>query len=562
MPHIISNSSSSDVHPIPSRLDGSAPMAAQTIEEPIARIRLVSMCKAYGQMRANDHVSLSVAPGEIHAVLGENGAGKSTLMKMIYGVTAPDSGEIYWDGRRVQINSPAQARALGIGMVFQHFSLFETLTVAENIALAMEGAVDIAQLSQRIREVSEHYGLPIAPQRLIHDLSVGERQRVEIVRCLLQNPKLLIMDEPTSVLTPQAVEKLFETLRTLASEGCSIVYISHKLDEIQTLCDHATVLRHGSVSGTCQPKQESVETLAKLMIGRALPEYKHTHSAVGETRLCVTRLSMTTDDPFGVDLQDIELQVSAGEILGIAGVSGNGQAELLAALSGEKRCARADMIQIMGQDAGHMDAAQRRKLGLGLCFVPEERLGKGAVPSMSLAENALLTAYQAPQFGLLSRGVFQLLQKRQMRRLAQQCIDEFQVKCEGTHSLASSLSGGNLQKFIMGREILLAPKLMVVAQPTWGVDVGAAAFLRQRLLDLAAQGVAIVLLSEELEEIFEIADHIAVIAHGRMSPICAIESTTPEQIGVWMSGLFDDVRPDVTNQRQPARSEVPSVGPQ
>ena len=513
-----------------------APNSVQSNSVP-ARIELQGMTKIYGTMRANDNVSLKVAPGEIHAVLGENGAGKSTLMKMIYGVTQPDSGKILWDGQEVQIKSPAQARALGIGMVFQHFSLFETLTVVENIALAMDEKVSMSELSERIKRVSEHYGLPIAPQRLVHDLSVGERQRVEIVRCLLQNPKLLIMDEPTSVLTPQAVEKLFVTLRQLASEGCSILYISHKLDEIQVLCDNATVLRQGAVSGECQPKKETVETLAQLMIGRALPHYEHSQHEVGDTRLHINDLSMPTDDPFGVDLTHVNLNVRAGEILGIAGVSGNGQAELLAALSGEKRAARADMVQIMGQNAGHMDAAQRRDLGLGLCFVPEERLGKGAVPAMTLAENSLLTAYHSPKYSMLKHG---LIQQQKTRDFADRCISEFQVKCQGNQSTASSLSGGNLQKFIMGREILLAPKLMIVAQPTWGVDVGAAAFLRQRLLDLAADGVAILLISEELEEIFQIADRIAVIAHGRLSPACLTEDTTPEQIGLWMSGLFDE----------------------
>ena len=501
-----------------------------------ARIELRGMTKIYGAMRANDQVSLTVAPGEIHAVLGENGAGKSTLMKMIYGVTQPDEGEIIWNGQTVKIQSPAQARALGIGMVFQHFSLFETLTVVENIALVMDKRISLKTLSEQILKVSEHYGLPISPQRLVHDLSVGERQRVEIVRCLLQSPKLLIMDEPTSVLTPQAVEKLFVTLSQLASEGCSILYISHKLDEIQTLCDQATVLRQGAVSGQCQPKTETVETLAQLMIGRTLPQYEHVQHDFGETRLQLNQLSMPTDDPFGVNLSDVSLSVRAGEILGIAGVSGNGQAELLAALSGEKISARADMVQIMSKNAGHLDAAQRRDLGMGLCFVPEERLGKGAVPAMNLAENSLLTAYHSPKFSMLKHG---LVQQQKTRDFANECIREFQVKCQGAQSSASSLSGGNLQKFIMGREILLSPKLMVVAQPTWGVDVGASAFLRQRLLDLAAQGVAILLISEELEEIFQIADHIAVIAQGRLSPICPIEQTTPEQIGVWMSGIFD-----------------------
>lgn len=499
------------------------------------RLKLQHMTKIYGAMRANDDVSLEVAAGEIHAVLGENGAGKSTLMKMIYGVSAPDAGQIEWNGERVEIKTPAQARALGIGMVFQHFSLFETLTVAENIALAMDNKMSLEALSREIVAVSTRYGLSIMPERYVHHLSVGERQRVEIVRCLLQKPQLLIMDEPTSVLTPQAVEALFVTLRQLAAEGCSILYISHKLDEIQALCHRATVLRHGRVSGECIPKNETVEHLATMMIGNALPQYTHQKVLQGEERLAVQGLSSITDDPFGVDLNEVSFAVRGGEILGVAGVSGSGQAELLAALSGEKKT-NASMVRIMNQNAGHLDAAARRELGLGLCFVPEERLGKGAVPAMTLTQNALLTAYASPDLHLIKNG---LKQKKAMRAFAQKCIDGFKVKCSGQSSLASSLSGGNLQKFIMGREILLAPKLMVVAQPTWGVDVGAAAFLRQKLLDLAASGVAIVLISEELEEIFQLADKVAVLAHGRLSPVKNADETTAEQVGLWMSGLFE-----------------------
>ncbi|MGL4767113.1 MAG: ABC transporter ATP-binding protein [Formosimonas sp.] len=501
-----------------------------------ARLKLNGMTKTYGKMHANHNVSLEVAAGEIHAILGENGAGKSTLMKMIYGVTTPDAGQIEWNGQPVRITNPAAARALGIGMVFQHFALFETLTVAENIALAMDDKVDLDVLSKQILEVSQHYGLPITPERYVHHLSVGERQRVEIVRCLLQKPQLLIMDEPTSVLTPQAVETLFVTLRQLAAEGCSIVYISHKLDEIKALCDTATVLRHGEVAGECSPKHDTVERMAHLMIGGQLPQYAHPTRELGETRLTVRQLSSVTDDPFGVDLERVNFAVRSGEILGIAGVSGNGQAELLAALSGEKKTAP-EMVQIMNQNAGHLDASARRRLGLGLCFVPEERLGKGAVPAMSLAQNALLTAYSSEKLNLVKNG---LKQKSAMREFAQKCIDTFKVKASGVDATASSLSGGNLQKFIMGREILLAPKLMVVAQPTWGVDVGASAFLRQKLLDLAGQGVAIVLISEELDEIFQISDRIAVLAHGRLSPCKPVGQTTPEEVGVWMSGLFTE----------------------
>lgn len=499
------------------------------------RLKLNGMTKTYGSTHANDDISLEVAVGEVHAVLGENGAGKSTLMKMIYGVTAPDAGQIEWNGRVVDIKSPAQARALGIGMVFQHFSLFETLTVVENIALAMDGLVNLEKLSREITDVSKRYGLSISPERYVHHLSVGERQRVEIVRCLLQKPQLLIMDEPTSVLTSQAVDALFVTLRQLADEGCSILYISHKLDEIKTLCHRATVLRQGRVSGECIPKNETVEQLAIMMIGNALPNYTHQKIELGDVRLSVQNLSSTTDDPFGVDLNGVGFNVRAGEILGIAGVSGNGQAELLAALSGEKKV-NAEMVCIMGENAGHLDAAERRNLGLGLCFVPEERLGKGAVPSMTLTQNALLTAYASPRLRLIQYG---LKQKKAMKDFTQKCIDDFNVKCSGQDTLASSLSGGNLQKFIMGREILLAPKLMVVAQPTWGVDVGAAAFLRQKILDMAASGVAVVLISEELEEIFQLANKVAVLAHGRLSPVVNIEDTTAEQLGLWMSGLFE-----------------------
>ena len=294
----------------------------------VPRLELHGISKIYPSVIANDAVYLSVKRGEIHGVLGENGAGKSTLMKMIYGVAKPDAGKMKWQGEVVRIENPAHARSLGIGMVFQHFSLFETLSVVENVALALPDSPDLKQLAGQITEVSRLYGLPVDPQRLVHALSVGERQRVEIIRCLLQNPKLLIMDEPTSVLTPQAVRKLFDTLRQLASEGCSSLYISHKLDEIQELCHVATVLRDGKVTGDCLPAEETPKSMASLMIGKELPVPEHiAPGALGETRLPLNRLSKASSDPFGTDITDIELEVRAGEILGIAGVSGNGQQE-------------------------------------------------------------------------------------------------------------------------------------------------------------------------------------------------------------------------------------------
>ncbi|WP_255517474.1 ABC transporter ATP-binding protein [Herbaspirillum sp. SJZ107] len=504
---------------------------AQRVEP---RLQLLGISKSYPSVVANAGVDLTVMPGEIHAVLGENGAGKSTLMKMIYGVTKPDAGEIMWEGRQVQIPSPSSARRLGIGMVFQHFALFETLTVAENIALALDEKIAPAQLAPRIRAVSAQYGLPLDPDKRVHSMSVGERQRVEIVRCLLQSPRLLIMDEPTSVLTPDAVQKLFVSLRQLAAEGVSILYISHKLDEIQSLCDKATVLRAGRVSGTAVPKQETAHSLAELMIGGDLPTCSLLPRAPGEVRLAIDRLDLASSDPFGTRLQDISLEVRAGEIVGLAGISGNGQQELLKAISGELAAPKAASIRILGKDAGRLDPAARRRLGLG--FVPEERLGRGAVPALSLADNALLTGYLSPGAGMVKGG---LLRRGAVGAFAAGVIKRFKVKCGGAGAAASSLSGGNLQKFIVGREVELAPKLMVLAQPTWGVDIGAAMLIRQAIIDLRDAGVAVLVVSEELDELFMMCDRIAVLAKGRLSHAVPVASTSVNQIGVWMSGEFD-----------------------
>jgi simple sugar transport system ATP-binding protein len=381
--------------------------------------------------------------------------------------------------------------------------------------------------------VSERYGLPLDPRRLVHRLSVGERQRVEIVRCLLQEPRLLIMDEPTSVLTPQAVKRLFDTLRRLAKEGCSILYISHKLEEIIELCDVATVMRLGKVTGMVDPKKEGTAGLARMMIGRDLPVCEHGEpDSGGADRLVVEGLSTTSDDPFGSDLKDVSFTVHGGEIVGIAGISGNGQQELMACISGEAPLdpSRAASIRIDGKPVAHLDASARRRLGL--TFVPEERLGRGAVPPMSLDENALLTAHRK---GMVSYG---LIDRARVRAFAEQCVQDFDVRCGGTHAAAKSLSGGNLQKFIVGREMSQNPEILVAAQPTWGVDVGAATAIRQALIDLRNRGTAVLVVSEELDELFEICDRIVVIAQGRMSPARKTAETNMEEIGLWMSGMF------------------------
>src|SRR5512134_3567904 len=312
------------------------------------RLEMIGIGKQYPAVKANDGVKLTVAPGQIHAVLGENGAGKSTLMKIIYGAVQPDEGEMRWNGNRVTVRNPHEARSLGISMVFQHFSLFDTLSGAENVWLGLDKAFTLTEVTRRIVKVAQDYGLEVDPARPVHTLSVGERQRVEIVRALLTNPKLLILDEPTSVLTPQAVERLFVTLRQLSKEGCAILYISHKLDEIRALCHHCTVLRGGKVAGEVDPTKESNASLSRLMIGAEPPQLQHVQARLGDVVLAVRDLSLTKLDQFGMSLQHIGFEVRAGEIVGIAGVSGNGQQELMAALSGEDTRAAPAAIQLFG----------------------------------------------------------------------------------------------------------------------------------------------------------------------------------------------------------------------
>jgi len=495
-----------------------------------ARLSLTHITKRYPGVVANRSVSLTVRPGESHAVLGENGAGKSTLMKIIYGAVKPDEGEIHYNGQAVQIRNPQQARALGISMVFQHFSLFDTLSVAENVWLGLDKSLNLSEVSARISLKAAEYGLDIDPSRPVHTLSVGEMQRVEIIRALLTEPKLLILDEPTSVLTPQAVDKLFVVLKKLVSQGCSLLYISHKLHEIRELCTACTVLRAGQVTGVCDPREESNASLSRLMIGAEPPALTHQDRQPGAVMFEVKDLSLSKEDQFGVDLSKVNLQVRAGEVVGIAGVSGNGQRELLYALSGEDTRAQAQDIQLQCQAVGQWGPNERRLAGLH--FVPEERLGRGAVPALSLAQNMLLTRREA----VANSG---WIQTQTLQAQAQKIIDQFNVKANGTQAAAQSLSGGNLQKFIVGREIDAKPKVLLVSQPTWGVDVGAAAQIRGALLALRDAGCAVLVVSEELDELFEICDRLHVMANGKMSPSVHRKDATVAQIGEWMSGLWE-----------------------
>ncbi|MFK7744500.1 MAG: ABC transporter ATP-binding protein [Roseobacter sp.] len=495
-------------------------------------LRLSGVIKRYGAVTANDAVDFTAEAGRIHAVLGENGAGKSTLMKIIYGVVRPDEGHLEWAGNPVEITSPAQARHLGIGMVFQHFSLFETLTVTENMSLAIPGP--LPELAARIRAASIQFGLDVEPDARVHDLTVGERQRIEILRCILQEPKLIILDEPTSVLPPQGITKLFETLRVLAAEGIGVIFISHKLEEIRALCDTATIMRGGKVVARVDPRQETAKSLTQLMIGQeiALPQ-RTAAKTTGAEVLTVAGLNYQPDTPYAPTLKDVSLCLRAGDILGIAGVSGNGQDALTRALAGEIQT-DATAVTLEGAPIGHLRPDQRRKLGLN--FIPEERLGRGAVPGHSLSENTGLTMHRA---GLLNWGFLRLGARRQR---TQDTISAMDVRASGTEAAAQSLSGGNLQKFIVGRELALNPKVLIAAQPTWGVDVSAAAAIRQKFLDLRDAGVALLIVSEELEELIEICDRVQVMFRGQLSPAVSVQDTDIEHIGLAMAGSFDELQ--------------------
>jgi simple sugar transport system ATP-binding protein len=489
---------------------------------------------------ANDSIDLDLFPAEIHALLGENGAGKSTLVKVMYGLIQPSAGELQWMGRKIVLTGPSEARALGIGMVFQHFSLFENLTVAENVALGLSPKESFSEMSERLEETARVYGLPLEPKREVWRLSVGERQRIEIVRMLMQNPKLLILDEPTAVLTPQEADQLFVVLARLKSEGRAILYISHKLDEVKRLCDTATILRGGKKISTCDPRQETAASLARMMVGADIGEVKAASGrGVSVPRLVIHQLSLVPDDPHGTHLDKVSLEVRGGEIVGIAGVSGNGQDELFAALSGERLSPNEGSIVIDGLAAGSFGVNERRRMGAA--FVPEERLGHGTAPRMKLSENALLTGHAAS--GMVNHG---FVNKPATLDTVDRTTKTFDVRKAKRDPEAVSLSGGNLQKFIVGREILREPGVLVVSQPTWGVDAGAASTIRQALIDLAARGTAVLVVSQDLDELAEIADRIAVMFHGRLSaPLSAAEATR-ETLGLLMGGAKTGKEPNVT----------------
>tara|TARA_Y100001954_G_scaffold234404_1_gene289812 strand:+ start:363 stop:1877 length:1515 start_codon:yes stop_codon:yes gene_type:complete len=491
-------------------------------------LELDDISKSYPGVIANSDISFNINIGEVHALLGENGAGKSTLVKIIYGLVKPDSGTLILNGAPFKPGTPNEARKAGIAMVFQHFSLFEALSVAENISLGMDNPPNRSDLDGKIKSVSESYGLSLDPAKTVGELSVGERQRVEIIRCLLQNPKLLIMDEPTSVLTPQEVDILFKTLLKLRSEGTSILYISHKLEEIRKLCDTATILRLGKKVDTCTPKNTSTKKLAEMMVGSSISTPEKLNKPAGRILLEVDNVCSLSGSQFGTSLTNVTFKLNQGEILGIGGVAGNGQDELFAVLSGEQ-ISQVGTIIFKETNITKFSPNQRRKIGL--LSAPEERLGHAAAPNLSLIENIVITAKQSQ--ALVSNG---FIDWKKSKTFAEKVIKEFDVRTPGSQNTARSLSGGNLQKFVIGREILQKPSVFIVNQPTWGVDAAAASSIRQALLSLSESGAAILVISQDLDELLEISDRFAALNEGTLSQIEKTAELSLEHIGLMMGG--------------------------
>ena len=492
----------------------------------------IGITKSFPGVRANENISLSVKESQIHALLGENGAGKSTLVKIFYGLLQPDKGEMILKGSKYSPKNPKNARSSGIGMVFQHFSLFEPLTVLENILLGLDQGANKHEIGLKVSELSKTYGLETNLSSFIGDLSAGERQRVEIIRALLQEPNLLIMDEPTSVLTPFEANNLFSTLKKLSDDGTSILYISHKLQEIADLCDTATVLRKGEVIGEYDPKTISPKELGEIMVGQPLTTPNRPKKNKKQKALFSFKAKkVEPDTQFGMTLKDIDFQVNESEILGIGGVAGNGQEELMQLLIGEKRKDTV-FIEFRGDDISKLNPRKRR--GLGIAFAPEERLGHAAVANLSLLENSLITDPKNRFSDYLGFINFENLQS-----YTTSVIEKFNVKTTGFKASAGSLSGGNLQKFVVGREIEQSPVLFIVNQPTWGVDALSASNIRESIVEITNAGAGVILISQDLDELLEITNRIAFLSEGTLSKPIETSNAVVSDIGAIMGGLVE-----------------------
>ena len=502
------------------------------------RVEMRGITKRFPGVLANDKVCFDVSPGEVHALLGENGAGKSTLMRQLYGMYQPDSGSILVDGAAASFRSPADAIAAGIGMIHQHFMLVPTLTVAENVELGERSSrgplLDKKRVTSRLARLSEDYGLKVDPKARIWQLSVGEQQRVEILKALYRGAGLIILDEPTAVLTPQEVSELFATLRRMVAEGHSLVFISHKLGEVLDISDRVTVLRDGAAVGSMPTSQASRDGLVKLMVGRELKEVEPRPLHAGDELLRVEGLH-ALGDRGDEALRGIELSVRSGEILGLAGVSGNGQRELAECLAG-MRPTTAGRVSIGGRDITRFSLNER--LEAGMAYIPEERMRDGAIREFSVSENVFLHDHMLPRFG---RGPF--LDFGAMREYAQGLVDDFAVKTPSLDTPIKNLSGGNIQKLIMARELSRGPRMLVAAQPTRGVDIGATGYIHRRLLERRDAGVGILLVSEDLDELRALSDRIAVMYEGRIVGIVDRGEATVEEIGLMMVGAARTTAP-------------------
>lgn len=500
--------------------------------KPIQTLEMRDIVKRFPGVLANDHVTFDVKAGEVHALLGENGAGKSTLMRQLYGLYRPDEGQILINGQPVAFHSPSDAIRAGIGMIHQHFMLVSTLTVAENVALGLKSSreprLDLDKVSKRIEDLSKAYGLKIDPSAYIWQLAVGEQQRVEIIKALYRGASLIILDEPTAVLTPQEVDDLFVTFRNMAREGHALIFISHKLHEVMAISDRITALRDGRLAGTRSAEGVTRQELAKMMVGRDVKPLAPQPLKAGSVRLKIEALRAMGDR--GTEaLRGVNLEVRAGEIVGIAGVSGNGQRELAQCLAGLRKVT-GGLFTIDSHDL--TNATLKQRMDAGLAYIPEERMRDGAIREFSVQENIFLHEHASPRF---TRGIF--LNFPEMAAHARILVNKFAVKTPTLDTPLKNLSGGNIQKLIMARELSRAPKILIAAQPTRGVDIGASEYIRQRLLEQRDAGTAILLISEDLDEIQELSDRIAVMFEGRIVGEVNRGEATPEEIGLLMAGV-------------------------
>jgi simple sugar transport system ATP-binding protein len=495
-------------------------------------IELRGITKRFPGVVANDHVDMRVMPAEVHAVVGENGAGKSTLMKVLYGMLRPDEGTISVRGFEVHFRSPKEAIASGIGMVHQHFMLADNLTVLENVVLGDEPSrgmmIDFSRASRRIEELSGTYGLPLAPDRLVEDLAVGERQRVEIVKALYRGARILILDEPTAVLVPQEVEELFGHLLQLKKEGVTIIFISHKLDEVLEIADVITVIRGGRTVSTVKPGDVTAPQLAELMVGSELPR-PETHESTVTSRVVLSVRELAVRGDEGRTLLDgVSFEIHSGEVVGIAGVEGNGQSELVEALIG-LRPASAGTIHLDDREITAWSTRDRRRAGIG--YVPEDRTERGLLLPSPLWENTMLGHQAARPF---ARGPW--IDRRGAHQRTKEVVEAFRVITPGVDVAAYALSGGNQQKLIVGREMVAKPKVLIAAQPTRGVDVGAQASVWEQIRQARVAGLGVLLISADLEELIGLSDALWVILRGRLVARLDPQKVTPEELGSYMTG--------------------------